>query len=132
MSDEGFDLDAAIVSLEGSGRDGKVLLKLLVEQLSEALGNRLKVERAGGFLKKSNEIKKVSVQLGDDLLEAQVDGPTIRCTIGHTSGGIRIKSEQTDMSGWLNRLLGVLSAEARQSQSTRSALEHFVIGDTNP
>ena len=102
MSDEGFDLDAAIVSLEGSGRDGKVLLKLLVEQLSEALGNRLKVERAGGFLKKSNEIKKVSVQLGDDLLEAQVDGPTIRCTVGHTSGGIRIKSEQTDMSGWLN------------------------------
>ncbi len=131
-SDPGFDLDSAIVSLEGAGKDGKMLLKLLVEQLSDALGDRIKVVRQGGLIRKSNEIKSVEVKLGDDVMEAVVDGPSIRCTIGHTSGGIRIKSEQVDMPGWLSRLLSVLSKEASQSQATKSALENFVIGGSSP
>jgi hypothetical protein len=64
----------------------------------------------------------------DDQFEAEVDGPTLRCTIGHSSGGIRIRSEKVDMDTWLSRLLAVLQAEADHSQAVRQALENIVIG----
>jgi hypothetical protein len=57
-----------------------------------------------------------------------VDGPTLRCTIGHSSGGIRIRSEKVGVDEWLNRLLTVLKAEAANSQAVRQALESMVIG----
>ena len=103
------------------------MLKLLVAQLSDALGDRIVVERAGRF-RKSDEIKSVRITLGDDILEAEVEGGTVRCTIGHSSGGIRIRSEQVDMDAWLTRLLSTLQAEAAHSEQTRQALENIVIG----
>jgi len=57
-----------------------------------------------------------------------VDGTSLRCTIGHSSGGIRIRSEKVDVDVWLARLLAVLKAEAAHSQSVRKALEGIVIG----
>ena len=127
--DAGIDLQAAVVSLESSASDGKMLLRLLVSELGEVLGDRLTVERSGGgFRKKSSEIKRISIRLGDEDLEAIADGPSINCTIGHSSGGIRIRSEKTEMSQWLSRLLSILSAEAQRSQATRQALENIVIG----
>jgi hypothetical protein len=48
--------------------------------------------------------------------------------IGHSSGGIRIRSEAVDVDGWLARLLAALEAEAAHSQAVRLALETIVIG----
>jgi hypothetical protein len=79
---------------------------------------------------RSEEIRAVQVVLGDDVLRAEVDGASVRCTIGHSSGGIRIRSEQVDMGTWLKRLLGALQAEAAQSETTRLALENIMIGGT--
>jgi hypothetical protein len=70
----------------------------------------------------------VRVTLGNDSLEADVEGTSVRCTIGHSSGGIRIRSEQVDMATWLTRLLSTLQAEAATSEQTRVALENIVIG----
>jgi hypothetical protein len=101
-----------------------------VSQLADVLGTRLTVERSGGRFRKSDEIKTVRITLGDDTLQADVDGGTVRCSIGHASGGIRIRSEQVNMDAWLTRLLTTLRDEAAHSEQTRLALEHIVIGDT--
>jgi hypothetical protein len=125
-----FDLPMAIASLQSSGTDARLMLKLLVDQLASVLGDRIAVQRGGGRFRKSDEIKSVHITLGDDSLEANVDGPSVRCSIGHASGGIRIRSEQVDMQSWLVRLLGILQNEASHSERTRVALERMVIGDT--
>jgi hypothetical protein len=117
----------AVSQLASNSTDLRIMLKLLVAQLSDALGNRITVERAGRF-RKSDEIKSVRVSLGDDTLEANVEGGTVRCSIGHSSGGIRIRSEQVDMAAWLTRLLTTLQSEAANSEQTRLALENIVIG----
>ena len=122
-----FDLGMAVSQLASNRTDLRIMLKLLVAQLSEALGNRISVERAGRF-RKSDEIKSVRISLGDDTLEAVVEGGTVRCTIGHSSGGIRIRSEQVGMDVWLTRLLTTLQSEAANSEQTRLALENIVIG----
>ncbi len=125
--DGSFDLELAAASLRADGSDVHLLVKVLADQLADALGSRLTVERAGRF-RKSEEIKSLSMAMGDDQFDAVVDGGALRCTIGHTSGGIRIRSEKVDVDTWLNRLLTVLQAEAANSQAVRLALEHMVIG----
>jgi len=126
--DPAFDLSMAVSQLASNTTDARIMLKLLASQLADALGDRLEVERAGGRFRKSDEIKSVRVSLGNDTLEADIEGPSVRCTNGHSSGGIRIRSEQVDMHTWLTRLLSTLQAEAATSEQTRSALENIVIG----
>ena len=127
--DGSFDLELAAAALRADGSDVRILVKVLTDQLADALGPRLKVERAGRF-RKSDEIRSLTIVMGDDQFDAAVDGSSLRCTIGHTSGGIRIRSEKVDVDTWLNRLLTVLKAEAANSQAVRLALENMVIGGT--
>jgi hypothetical protein len=128
---DGFDLDMAIATLQSNSTDVRIMLKLLVSQLSDVLGNRIQIERAGGRIRRSDEIKSVQIILGDDTLRAEVEGAGVRCSIGHASGGIRIRSEQVGMDAWLARLLTTLNDEASHSEQTRLALEHIVIGDSS-
>jgi hypothetical protein len=128
---DGFDLDMAVATLQSNSTDVRIMLKLLVSQLSEVLGARIQVERAGGRIRRSDEIKSVQIILGDDTLRAEVEGAGVRCSIGHASGGIRIRSEQVGMDAWLARLLTTLNDEAAHSEQTRLALEHIVIGDSS-
>jgi hypothetical protein len=127
---DALDLSMAVAQLASNSTDLRIMLKLLVSQLSDALGDRIAVERAGRF-RRSDEIKSVRIALGDDTLEAIVDGTSVRCSIGHSSGGIRIRSEQVSMDVWLTRLLTALQSEAAHSEQTRRALENIVIGGTS-
>jgi hypothetical protein len=127
---DAFDLSMAVSQLASNSTDLRIMLKLLVGQLADALGDRLQIERGGGRFRKSDEIKSVRITLGDDTLAAEADGGSVRCSIGHASGGIRIRNEQVDMNTWLTKLLGILRDEAAHSEQTRLALEHIVIGDT--
>ena len=127
-SDAAFDLSMAVSQLASNSTDLRIMLKLLVSQLSDVLGDRIAVERAGR-LRKSDDIKSVRVTLGNDTLEAVVEGASVRCSIGHSSGGIRIRSEQVGMDVWLTQLLSTLQSEAAHSEQTRVALEKIVIGE---
>jgi len=126
--DDSMDLELAAASLRADGTDVRILVKALADQLTEALGSRLDVKRAGGRFRKSDEIRSIRITLDDDQFDAEVDGSTLRCTVGHSSGGIRIRSEKVSADEWLARLLVVLKAEAAHSQAVRQALESMVIG----
>ncbi len=126
--DDSMDLELAAASLRADGSDVRILVKALADQLADALGSRLEVQRSGGRFRKSDQIRSIRISIDDDQFEAEVDGDTLRCTVGHSSGGIRIRSEKVGVDAWLARLLGVLKAEAAHSQSVRQALESIVIG----
>jgi hypothetical protein len=123
-----MDLELAAASLRADGSDVRILVKVLVDQLADALGSRLEVKRAGGRFRKSEEIRSIRIAAGDDQFDAGVDGTMLRCTVGHSSGGIRIRSEQVGVDEWLARLLATLKTEAAHSQAVRQALESMVIG----
>ena len=133
MSDTGdaFDLDMAAAAMQSNATDVTIMLKVLAGQLAEVLGPRVVVDRAGGLLRKSNEVKALEVTLGDDVLRAQVDRGTVRCSVAHSSGGIRIRSETVDLDNWLKRLLSALQEEAAHSEGARQALEKIVIGGSS-
>ena len=125
--DAAFDMSLAISQLASNSTDLRILLKLLVTQLAPVLGDRMVVERAGR-LRKSDEVKSVRIALGSDTFGATVEGASVRCSIGHSSGGIRIRDEQVGMDLWLTRLLSSLQVQAAHSEQTRLALENIVIG----
>lgn len=127
----GFDLDVAAASLRSDSGDVRMLLKLLAGQLADALGDRLMVERKGGLFKKSDEIRALRMTMGDETFEARLEGTSLACTIGKSSGGIRIRSEKVDADTWLKRTLSALQTEAAHSSTARQALESIVIGGTN-
>jgi hypothetical protein len=126
--DDSFDLEMAAASLRADGADVGVLVKALVEQLSDALGPQMQVQRSGGRFKKSDEIRSLRIVMDSDEFSAELDGTVLNCTVGHSSGGIRIRSEKVDVDAWLARLLVALKSEAAHSQTVRQALEHIVIG----
>ncbi|HXW32579.1 MAG TPA: hypothetical protein VEJ21_05750 [Acidimicrobiales bacterium] len=125
---EDLDLDTAVAGVRSNMTDVRILLKVLAGQLADAVGaERLAVERAGR-LRRSEEVRALTVAMGDDEFRAEVDGATLRCSVGHRSGGIRIRSEQVSADDWLKRLLQSLHAEAAHSEKARMALERIVIG----
>lgn len=126
--DDAFDLDVAAATLRANNQDVGMMLKALAGMLGDALGDRLVVERPRGLLRKSDAVRALQIRLGDDELRAELDGGSVRCTIGHSSGGIRIRSAQVGMDEWLRRLLEGLEAEAGHSETARLALEHIVLG----
>ncbi|HVC15460.1 MAG TPA: hypothetical protein VND62_11450 [Acidimicrobiales bacterium] len=126
--DAGLDLDLLASSLRADDGDVRVLLRALVTRLSGALGDRLDVERTGRF-RKAEEIRRVSIRLGDDQFDATVDRGGLECTVSRSSGGIRIRSTRVGIDDWLRRLLGALRDEAATTEATRVALESLVIGN---
>ena len=130
---DGFDLDVLAASVHADGDDVRVLLRVLVGRLAGVLGDRLDVERAGGRLfRKSDDIRRVSIHLGDDQLNAVVDHGALVCTVARSSGGIRIRSTKVTVDQWLRQLLGALRDEAAHSQSTREVLESLVVANRLP
>ncbi|MDA8310066.1 MAG: hypothetical protein M0Z46_05545 [Actinomycetota bacterium] len=123
-----LDLDLLASSLRADASDVRVLLRALVSRLSDALGGRLAVERAGRF-RKPEEIRRVSIRLGDDQFDATVDRGNVECVISRSSGGVRIRSSRVGIDEWLHRLLAALRDEAATTEATRIALESLVIGN---
>lgn len=126
--DESFDLDLAAASIVGDSHDVAVLVKVLAGHLKEAFGDRLQVERKGGLLRKSEEVRALEVPVGKDQFRAELRGTGLVCTISRSSGGIRIRSEEVGVDEWVRRLLEALQEEAQCSQKARQALESIVIG----
>jgi hypothetical protein len=128
--DDSFDLSLAAATLRANSTDVRLLLKALCDELAPALGTRLRIERSSGRLRKPSTLTSAQITMANDVFEAVLDGATVRCTVAHVSGGIRIRSEVVEMDEWIVRLLGALQGEATHSDAARQALEHIVIGGT--
>lgn len=126
--DDAYDLDLATASLVADGTDVGILLKVLATQLQEGFGDRVTVTREGGLFRKSDKVRAIEVDLGADVFSAEVVKSRVSCTVAHSSGGIRIRSEQVEMDAWVKRLLTALQAEAAHNQAARQALENIIIG----
>jgi hypothetical protein len=126
--DESYDLNMAAAALRSNSSDLRLLIKSLCDELSDTLGERLKMQHGGGRFRKSNEISSVQITMANNLFEATLEGANLHCTLGHVSGGIRIRSETLDVNEWILKLLEALRDEAAHSDAARLALENIVIG----
>ncbi len=125
------DLELSVAAVLANNQDVKMLLRVLGKSLQDSLGDRVEIRRAGGgglLHKKPDELQAVVVRLDPDEYEARLDGHAVRCSVGRSSGGIRIRSEQLPIEQWLHRLLSALQQEAVGNQAARQALQDLVVG----
>lgn len=123
-------MQLAAAALLADNKDVKMLLRALGKTLQDAFGDRVEVTHPpGGLLHhQSQEVKTITVHLGPDDYQAQLEGGAVHCVVGRTSGGIRIRNEELAVEQWLGRLLAALQSEAVNNQSARAALEKVIIG----
>ncbi len=128
--DDQMDMQMAVAALLANNKDVKMMLRLLGKNLQDALGDRVEVTHPSGglFRHASDDVKNITVHLDQDDYQATLDGPTVRCTVGRSSGGIRIRNEQLPVEQWLSRLLSALQEEAVNNQSAQAALQNVIIG----
>jgi hypothetical protein len=126
------DMQMAAAAWLANNKDVKMMLRVLGKSLQDALGDRVDVAHAtGGLLHRpSDEVKSITVRLDQDEYQAALDGPSVRCSVGRSSGGIRIRNEQLPVELWLTRLLSALQAEAVSNQSAQAALQKVIVGGT--
>ena len=130
MTGDPLDLQLATTALLADSHDVRALLKLLARQLAGALGERVDVQREGGLLRRSDEVRTLKVRIGTDEFVAEVAKGQVATSIGHDSGGIRIRTEKLPADQWLSRLLQELQKEAQTNQASRMAIESLVMGGT--
>ncbi len=125
-------MQLAVAAILANNKDVKMMLRVLGKNLQDALGDRVEVAHASGGLlhRQTDEVKSITVHLDQDDYQAALDGPSVRCTVGRSSGGIRIRNEQLPVEQWLSRLLSALQEEAVNNQSAQSALQNVIIGGT--
>jgi hypothetical protein len=125
-----MDMQMAAAALLANNKDVKMMLRVLGKNLQDAFGDSVEITHSSGglFHRQSDEIKSITVHLDTDDYEAALDGSSVRCSVGRSSGGIRIRTEQLPVEQWLSRLLSALQQEAINNQTAQAALQNVIIG----
>jgi hypothetical protein len=123
-------MEMAAAALLSDNRDVKTMLRLLAKTLQSTLGDRVEVTyRTAGILRRpTEEVRTVVVHLDSDDYVADLEGGSVRCSVGRSSGGIRIRNDQVPVEQWLARLLTALKELATRNQNARAALENVIVG----
>ncbi len=126
-SEDSFDLAAA--GLRGGGAELASALEVLAAKLEQALPGRARVERRGGGLlgRGHKRVRELTVELGPNRYQLEVDGERVEGYREKQVGGISIKREPLDPSEWLAALTADLRAEAERSERARAALDRLLL-----
>ncbi|MGH9065527.1 MAG: hypothetical protein ACRD0L_16460 [Acidimicrobiales bacterium] len=123
---EPLDLDLLTASLRADASDNDTFFEVLGAKLSSALGERVSLEREGGFRRKDHRVRAVVVDLGDNVMTATREKGRIACQARRSVRGIVLRTEELGFDEWLGRLAQALGEEAKRSATTRAALQSLL------
>ena len=132
-TDDAFDLDMAVATLQSNATDVRIMLKVLAGQLAEALGPRVVVERAGGLLRKSDEIKAApGRRSATTCCGPRSTGASVRC-YDRPLLGRDPDPQRAGRHGQLAEAAARRPAGKRPptAETARQALENIMIGGTS-
>ena len=117
---------AAGLAREYAG-DREMFLSLLVESLRPALGERLRVERAGGWFRRDGPIRRLELDLDADRFALLVGkGGALSATRCRIVRGIALKTEELAVEAWLQAVSQAVADYARTHADALEALKRRV------
>ena len=123
------DLLAASIAagLDAYAGDRELFLRLLIEGLAPAVGERLRVERAGGWLRRDGPIRRIRLDLDDVhfTLEAGKGG-ALTASRARVVRGIALKTEEMPVEEWLQAVAASLADTGRTHREALEALKRRV------
>jgi hypothetical protein len=107
--------------------DRDLFLALLVEALSPALGERLKVERSGNWFRRDGPIRRLRLDLDEDHFTLDVGkAGALTATRTRVVRGIALKTEELSVEAWLQAVSEAVASYARAHREALDALRRRV------
>jgi hypothetical protein len=103
-----------MASLRAESRDIRVFFQVFAGKLSSALPDAVEIERDGSLFTRRRPIRRITVRVGDDILEAEMTREGLVCREVQVLNGL---TEEISFEAWMR----VLAASLRQK--TRSTAE---------
>jgi hypothetical protein len=72
------------------------------------------------------QVRRIALDASGQRLELRADGAMIQTRCARLSGGIVLKNEEMETDEWLRTLGEALAHQARNSLTTRQALERLL------
>lgn len=123
--DERRDFDLLAASLHADAHDIHQFIEVLAVKLEGALPGRVEVDRAARLL--GGKVRAIKVHLGDREYALARDHQSLSATQRTVVHGVALKSDQLDLSAWIDALAAALVLEANQSEQARLALERTLL-----
>ncbi len=120
------DFERLASALRADSRDLSTFLEVMASKFQGALPGRALVEYQGGLLRRSRQVRRVTLQLGDDRFELDRERGAILARRTRVVRGIALKTEQLGVEDWLAELSHCLVREGRSSAQDRIALERLL------
>ncbi len=117
------EIDTVIGSLRADARDIRVFFPVLGAKLAASLPEAVDLERGGNPFRRRRPVRRITVRLEDDLLEAELTPAGLVCRDTRFSSGI---SQEVDLESWMRVLLSALRRRARTAAEARDALRFLV------
>jgi hypothetical protein len=120
----GFELLAA--SLRADVGDIRGFTEVLASKFEGALPSQTRIERKGGMLSREKRVARITVDLGDQRYQLDVDHGRLAPRICRVVRGIVLKTEEVPLDRWIDDLSQRLGQEAVHSEQARLALERLL------
>ena len=112
-----------IGSLRADSRDIRVFFPVFAAKLAEALPESVEVERDGSLFARRRPIRKITVGVGDDLLEAELTSAGLVCREFRVLSGL---SCEIPFDAWLRVLAASLQQRARTAAGANEVLRSLL------
>src|ERR1700722_15179561 len=121
-----LDVDLLMATVRNDASDTDSFFRVLVVKLADALGERVRIERGGGMLRRDRPVVGIEVDLTEGgtgvVLTARRDRTGIACT-GKRPGGVSpLSKKPVGMAEWIDALVAALADAASRSEQTWNAL----------
>jgi hypothetical protein len=123
-----LDIDLVTASLRADTSDLRAFVEALAVKLEAAMPGAVIVERRREGMFGPKRVRRIAVDAGGQRLELRTDGSSIQTRSARLSGGIVLKNEDLGTDEWLQALGAALADQARNSLTTRQALDRLLNG----
>jgi hypothetical protein len=117
------EIDTVMGTLRAESRDLRVFFPVLAAKLADALPDNVEVEREGPLFARRRPVRRVTVRLDDDILEAELTRDGLVC---REQGLITGMAEEIDFDVWMRLLLNALRVKARSTAAASAALRSLL------
>ena len=119
------EIDTMIGSLRADSRDIRVFFPVFAAKLADTLPESVEVERdLSLFARRRRPIRKITVAVGDDLLEAELTPTGLVCREFRVLSGL---SSEIPLDAWLRVLAASLHRRARTAAEANQVLRSLLI-----
>ena len=113
------EIDTLMGTLRAESRDIRVFFQVFASKLMAALPDAVEVEREGSVFTRRRPVRRLTVRVGEDLLEAEMTRDGLVCREIQVLNGL---TDEIGFEAWLRVLAASLRQKARSTADASAVL----------